>query len=77
MMTSRKRLLAAMRREEVDHLPCSIYFNPSLRVSGYNLTDWKDRVRLQLDLVGDPVVHVGIPSPPHPDVSTRVWLEEV
>ena len=33
-MTSIERFLAAMRSEEVDYLPCSIYFNPNLIVDG-------------------------------------------
>ena len=76
-MTSRERLLAAMRREEVDYLPCSIYFNSNLEVDGYDLTDWQDHARLQLDLGADPVVRFAIPGALHSDVQTRTWLDRV
>ena len=35
-MRSRERILAAFRRDEVDHLPCSIYFNDNMRAHGYD-----------------------------------------
>lgn len=63
-MTSRERILAALRREPVDYLPCSIYFNHNLKVAGYDLTDWKDHARLQIDLGCDPVVHFEYLWPP-------------
>jgi uroporphyrinogen-III decarboxylase len=77
IMTSKQRILAAMRRKDVDHLPCSIYFNSNLQVDGYDLNNWQDRARLQIDLGTDPVINAGIPNTPHPDVKTRLWLEDV
>ena len=67
-MTSRERILAALRREDVDYLPCSIYFNPNLQVQGYHLADWKEGVRLKLDLGTDPVVGIGVPAETYPEV---------
>ena len=75
-MTSRERLLAAARRQEVDYLPCSIYFNNNLEVDGYNLKEAKERIRLQADLGGDPVAYLAISNLPHPEVETRTWIEE-
>ena len=76
-MTSKERLMAAMRREEVDYLPCSIYFNSNLRVRGYDLMNPADRVRLQADLGCDGVVDIVIPSTLGPEVETRTWLKDV
>ena len=76
-MTSKERFLAAMQRKEVDYLPCSIYFNPNLKVDGYDLTNWKEAARLQLDLGADPVVAFNIDARPHADVETKTWIEEV
>jgi uroporphyrinogen-III decarboxylase len=74
-VTSKERMLAAMRCETVDHLPCSIYFNSNLQVAGYDLTDWTERARLQFDLGADPVAHLDIPDLQHPEVTTRTWLD--
>ncbi len=74
-MTPRERVLSAMRRETPDQVPCSIYFNSTLRVPGYDLNDWRDHVRLMLDLGTDPVVSVGIVPRVAPGVFVRTWLE--
>ncbi len=76
-MSTRDRFLAAMRREEVDYVPCSIYFNYNLELPGYDLKNWREHVRLALDLGTAPVVHIGIPAKSHPDVSSRAWLESI
>ncbi|MCK5844177.1 MAG: hypothetical protein KAG97_05670 [Victivallales bacterium] len=76
-MTPKERILAAMRMEDVDYLPCSIYFNLNLELDGYNLSDWRDAVRLQMDLGADPMVSLRIGNKHHPEVKTRVWVEEV
>ncbi|MCK4983685.1 MAG: hypothetical protein KAS17_12215, partial [Victivallaceae bacterium] len=76
-MTSKERFLAAMRNEEVDYLPCSIYFNPNLKVEGYDLTNWREAARLQLDLGTDPVLNFTVNSKEHADVKTKTWIEDV
>ena len=76
-MTSKERFLAAMRCEEVDYLPCSIYFNSNLEVDGYDLMDWREAARLQLDLGADPVVSFSLDAGLHADVKKRTWTEEV
>ena len=68
--------MAALRREDVDYVPCSIYFNPNLRVEGYDLRDHVERLRLALDLGTDPVLGIGIGRASHPDMSTRTWVDE-
>lgn len=74
-MTSRECLLKAMQSGTPDHLSCSLYFNPSLQVPGYNMNDWKERARLAFDLGTAPVVYTSVSIPVHPDVATRAWLE--
>ena len=76
-MNSKERILAAMRCEPVDHVPCSIYFNRNLQVGGYDLADWRDAARLQIDLGTDPVLHIGLNAGPRADVQTRVWTGEL
>jgi len=76
-MTSKERFLTAMRCEEVDYLPCSIYFNPNLKVDGYDLTNWREAARLQLDLGADPVVSFHLEAGPHADVKTKTWTEDI
>jgi uroporphyrinogen decarboxylase-like protein len=75
-MTSKERILAAFRRNDVDYLPCSIYFNPNLTVPGYDLARAEGRLRLALDLGTDPVLDTGLSVEPHPDVTTRTWVED-
>lgn len=74
-MTSKQRILSAMRREDVDHVPCSIYFNANLVVPGYDMSDWREHVRLQVDLGTDPVVGVGLCPALPPEVTARTWVE--
>ncbi len=76
-MTARERFLAAMRSEDVDYLPCSIYFNPNLRVEGYDLANWREAAQLQLDMGADPVVDFHLDTAPHADVKTKTWIEEM
>ena len=74
--TSKHRMLAAMKCETVDHTPCSIYFNEHLQVRGYDLLKWRDHVRLQADLGTDPIAYLIIPNSYHPEVETRVWVDD-
>lgn len=74
-MTPRERLRAAMRGEEVDYLPCSIYFNSNLRPPGGDCSTQEGRTRLALELGVDPVVSFGLRGGPGPDVTTETWEE--
>ena len=76
-MTSKQRLLAAMQSEEVDYLPCSIYFNPNLQVDGHTLGGQEGHCRLAIELGTDPYVNVGINNSVHPDVKTECKVEQV
>lgn len=85
-MTSRERILAAMARQDVDYVPCCIYFNPlspTLR-RGYTWNfPWppeatpEEMVRYQVEVLGlDQVLSVAVSvTRPAPGCSARVWLE--
>jgi hypothetical protein len=66
-----------MRCQDVDYLPCSIYFNSNLQMGGYDCSQLQDRVALSLDLGVDPFVPVGLGLSMHPDVEISNWVEEV
>ena len=76
-MSSRERVLAALRRQEVDYVPCCPFFSPSLRGSEYT---WEDRAdsldRIVNGLGLDSFVVVGVEPSWHPDVSVGIWREE-
>ena len=76
-MNSRERVLAALRRQEVDHVPCCCFFSESL--AGPEFT-WKGRAD-SLDLIVnglglDGFVGVGIEASRHPEVTERCWKEQ-
>ena len=76
-MTSRERVLAALRRQDVDHVPCCPFLSESLKGPQYT---WKDRAdsleRIVHGLGLDGHVSVGVEASWHPDVTARVWTEE-
>lgn len=84
-MTSKQRILAAIRRDEVDHVPCSVAFNPlypSQRTS-WNFP-WsqaatvEERVAYQVEQLGlDQVAGMGISlCRPAEGVTSRAWVED-
>lgn len=76
-MTSRERVLAALRRQDVDYVPCSCFFTPSLVGPQYTWegrADTLDRIVHGLGLDG--YVHTGIEPSWHPDVTSRIWREQ-
>lgn len=86
-MTSRERVLAALRREEVDYVPCTPIFEMMgdnfRRGHRYNFpwgpSVWEEVEYGVLELGIDPVVRCSLgnfqPGMPGPDVSPRVWVE--
>ena len=75
-MTSRERILAAFRRDEVDHLPCSIYFNDNMRAHGYDPGMPESIVSFHEALGVDPVLDIpAVPARFHPSVRTRTWID--
>ena len=76
-MNSRQRMLAALRRQDVDHVPCCCFFSGSLagpQYTWHERADSFDRIVNELGL--DSYVRVSIDVSSHPDVSTRVWTEQ-
>ncbi len=83
-MTSRERVLAAIRRQDVDHVPCSPFFNsltPQQRVGHRWQFPWGPSDREMVEYCvekfdADPVVFISIGEfYPDTDVSSKVWLE--
>lgn len=76
-MSSRERMLAALRRQPVDYAPCCCGYSASLAGPQYT---WKGRAdsidRIVNGLGLDYYVLAGIDASWHPDIRTRVWKEE-
>ncbi|MHB0878322.1 MAG: uroporphyrinogen decarboxylase family protein [Anaerolineae bacterium] len=76
-MNSRQRLSAAMRRQDVDYVPCCQPFTASLLGPQYTWVGRADSLeRIVGELGLDATVPVSIEAFWHPDVSTRVWTEQ-
>lgn len=76
-MTSRERVLAAVRRQEVDYVPCCCFFSASLVGPEYTWKGRADSLELIVDGLGlDSYVGVGMEPSWHPEVTTQVWKEE-
>ena len=86
-MSSRERVLAAMRREPVDHVPCVPTFNPlsppQRRGHTWNFP-WPEgashgeMLRYQLEVLGTDALFPAGASlvRSHPDVTARTWVED-
>lgn len=74
-MTPVERICAAIRGDETDYLPCSIYFNRNLRAEGFDCSRLEDRTGLSLYLGVDPFVGVGLGRSLHRAVETHTWVE--
>ncbi|MBT7859006.1 MAG: hypothetical protein HN712_01790 [Gemmatimonadetes bacterium] len=86
-MTSRERLLAALQREEVDHIPCCISFNPLDPLSRLGHTwnfPWseeattEEKLTYQVETLGlDQVVNVGVDlCAPVDGMEWKTWAED-
>jgi hypothetical protein len=77
-MSSRQRMLAAIRREGPEHVPLSPYL-PQGPILAEPLF-WHDqieRTQRMLALGLDPVIDIWLPDPqPHPDVRVKTWREK-
>ena len=84
-MTSRERMLAALRRQPVDYPPCAPWFNPlseHQRVGKRWQFPWgpseRERCEYSKNVLGvDPIVPCGTGgAAPAPGVSSRVWFAD-
>jgi len=77
MMTPKKRLLAAIRLEETDYIPCAPAFWSSPTVEGYRWESLEERLDVHINRLGvDTFIDHGIGAQRHPDVTQRAWVEE-
>ena len=75
-MNSRERMLAALRRREVDYVPCCPAFSASLAGPEYTWEGRADSLERVVNELGlDAVVPVGVEPSWHPEVTTRTWKE--
>ena len=83
-MTSKERIVAALRREDVDHVPCAPWLNPLHERQRVGFTwqfpwgpSFREKAEYLVNVLGvDAFGHVGVPRfNPAPGVSCRVWME--
>ncbi len=78
VMTSRERMMAAIRREEVDHIPCSPYISQGPWYE--KPLFWRnqfERAERMLELGMDPTIDIWIPVPrPDATVQIKSWREK-
>lgn len=84
VMSSKERMLAAIRRQEVDYVPLCTSFSESqsadrkLRTWQREEANGEHSLRYQVEELGiDPVVYQHIAPGQHPDVTSRVWEEPI
>jgi len=75
-MTSKERVIATIRREEGDYVPCVPFFWSSPLVEGYQWTSEAERLEILIQKLGvDALLHFGVGTSQHPEVSANVWEE--
>ena len=77
-MSSRERMLTAIRRGKVDHIPLGQVFHSTIMESPAD-KQWKnqfERAKVMKELGIDPVIDIWFPTPqPPPEISVRKWEE--
>ncbi|MGQ9731279.1 MAG: uroporphyrinogen decarboxylase family protein [Candidatus Zipacnadales bacterium] len=77
-MTPRERLLAAIRREDTDYMPCCPIFWSSPTQPGYEWTTDAERLEVCISHLGvDAVVCFNLPQATNPTVREHIWEERV
>lgn len=78
-MSSKERILAAIRCADVDHIPLGQLFHSTIMETPRELA-WKDqfgRAKVMQDLGLDPVIDIWMPAPePPPEIPVRTWMED-
>jgi hypothetical protein len=78
VMTPKERILAALRRQEVDYAPCVPLWWESPRVDGYRWTSNEERLEVNLNRLGvDALLYFFPPNPRAPQANSRTWVEQV
>ena len=77
-MTSRERMLAALRCEQPDYIPISPYINQGpWRLEPLYWRDQFERAEVMLEMGLDPTIDIWLPDPqPHPEVEINTWREK-
>ncbi len=77
-MTPAERILAALRRQEVDYAPCLPFFWSSPTVPEYAWENEEGRLDVHVNRLGvDAFVSFGVGLERHPDVTERTWEERI
>jgi len=70
-------MTAALRRQDVDYVPCCTAFSPSLLGPQYTWAGRADTLDLVVNDLGlDATVPVSLEPSWHPDVTQRIWREQ-
>lgn len=73
-MTSKERILVALRKEETDHVPCVPHFWSSPVVDGFRWSSEAERLEVLIERLGaDALLQFNVGTRQHSDVSTKVW----
>ncbi len=77
-MTSRERMLAALRCQQPDHVPMSPFIHQGpLRLEPLYWRNQFQRAEVMLEMGLDPTIDIWLPDPqPHPDVAIKTWREQ-
>ena len=79
-VTPKERILAAMRRQDVDYAPCMpIWWAwASPKADGFKWSNLEERLGVLIDRLGiDTYLDFGIPLGRHPEIKQTVWEEAV
>lgn len=75
-MTSKERIIAAIRQKEGDYVPCVPFFWSSPQVEEYQWSTEVERLEILTQKLGvDALLHFGVGTSQHPEVSAHVWEE--
>ena len=78
-MSSKERILAAIRGQEVDHVPLGQLFHSTIMETPAD-KQWRnqfERAEVMKNLVLDPVIDIWLPATePSPEIPVRKWMED-
>ena len=78
-MTSRERIIAAIKNQDVDHIPLGQLFHSTIMETPKD-KQWRnqfERAKVMKDLGLDPVIDIWMPAPnAPPEIPVRKWMED-